>query len=78
MRNNPLVKKIIGGVLALVAVAAIGMGSASTANAQERVVVRERVVTRFVPGPVYRPRVFYPAPVVVVRGRYCHPYRCWR
>ena len=74
MKRNSLVKKAIGAVLALGAIAAIGLGSATTASARPLCGYRETVrVERFV--PVYRPRFgfgFYVGPRFVVRRG------CWR
>ena len=79
MKRNTLVKKIVGGVLALAAIAAIGMGSASTASAQPRFVGGGvRVEARFAPAPIVfrdhfrRDRFYY-------RDRFVHRYdRCDR
>jgi hypothetical protein len=81
MRGNRLVKKIVGGVLALGAIGAIGLGSASTASAQDRFIGREgvRVEARFAPAPVvvyhdnFRRDRFYS------REHFYGPRdRCWR
>ncbi|HUK90940.1 MAG TPA: hypothetical protein VLZ81_11110 [Blastocatellia bacterium] len=80
MKRNGLVKKIIGGVLALGIIAAMGIGSSSTASAAGFDHGRFFVSERRYPGRFYpyryehfrRDRFFFGG------ARFYPRYRCWR
>ncbi|HEY6330088.1 MAG TPA: hypothetical protein VI756_12185 [Blastocatellia bacterium] len=69
MKRNGLIKKIAGGFLALAFIAAMGMGSSSTASAAGFDHGRYFVAERHYRAPFF-PRYRF-------EGRFFHP-RCWR